>query len=284
VPELPEVEYVRRELRRAMEGARIDQVILRRANLRHPFSTDFADRLTGREVRSVNRRAKYLFVELSSGDVLVMHLGMSGWFRTLGASSGRRVTYFEYDDGGGGSLGKHDHVVFEMSNGAMVVFNDPRRFGFMKVMTPEEMASDPALSVLGPEPLGRTFSASGFARALAGRNAPLKVVLLDQSTVAGLGNIYACEALHVAKLSPRRRASTIATRTGEPRPQAVALAEAIRTVLKDAIANRHRAGGADRFRVYDHEGESCPRRTCGGTIKRIVQGGRSTFYCPACQK
>jgi formamidopyrimidine-DNA glycosylase len=267
-----------------MEGARIGQVILRRANLRLPFSPDFVDRLEGQEVRAVNRRAKYLLVELASGDVLVMHLGMSGWFRTLGARAGRRVTYFEYAAGDGDVLGKHDHVVFEMSNGATVVFNDPRRFGFMKILTPAEVASDPALSVLGPEPLARTFSAGGLARALAGRKTPLKVALLDQTTVAGLGNIYACEALHVAQLSPKRRAGTIATRTGQPRPEAVRLAEAIRTVLKDAIANRHRAGGEDRFRVYDHEGESCPRRACGGTIKRIVQGGRSTFYCPVCQK
>jgi formamidopyrimidine-DNA glycosylase len=279
VPELPEVEFVRRELRRAMEGARIDQVILRRADLRQPFAPDFAERLEGQQIRSVNRRAKYLLVELSSDDVLVMHLGMSGWFTINGGPPG--------DLAGGsdaGAFDKHDHVIFELSNGATVVFNDPRRFGFMKVLSPDELAADPALSVLGPEPLARGFSAEGLARTLCARKTPLKVALLDQTTVAGLGNIYACEALHVAGLSPRRRASTIATRKGEPRVQAVALAEAIRAVLKDAIANRHRAGGADRFRVYDHEGDSCPRSNCGGTIKRIVQAGRSTFYCPACQK
>src|SRR3954464_10335543 len=168
-----------------MAGARIEKGAVPGPSLRLPFSSDFADRLEGRLVHAVNRRAKYLIVELESGDALVMHLGMSGWFRVLGPPGSTPLQQAE-------PLGKHDHVVFEMSNGATVVFNDPRRFGFMKVMTPEEMASDPALSVLGPEPLGRTFSASGFARALAGRNAPLKVVLLDQSTVAGLGNIYAC--------------------------------------------------------------------------------------------
>ena len=284
MPELPEVEYVRRELRRAMEGARIDQVILRRANLRHPFSTDFANRLTGREVRSVNRRAKYLFVELSSGDVPrdapghvrvvpdtrrllrpARHLfRVRRWrWRQPRQTRSRGVRDVQRRDGG-----IQRPAAFRVHEG-----DDPRGNGVGPGVV------GPRAGTAGPD-----VFRLGFARALAGRNAPLKVVLLDQSTVAGLGNIYACEALHVAKLSPRRRASTIATRTGEPRPQAVALAEAIRTVLKDAIANRHRAGGADRFRVYDHEGESCPRRTCGGTIKRIVQGGRSTFYCPACQK
>jgi formamidopyrimidine-DNA glycosylase len=277
VPELPEVEYVRRFLRPAMAGARIEQVVLRRANLRLPFSSDFADRLEGRLVHAVNRRAKYLIVELESGDALVMHLGMSGWFRVLGPPGSTPLQQAE-------PLDKHDHVVFEMSNGATVIFNDPRRFGFMKILSPAEIVADAALSGLGPEPLARAFSADALARALARRKTTLKVALLDQTVVAGLGNIYACEALHVARLSPKRRASTIATRGGKPRPQAVILADAIRLVLKDAIANRHRAGGSDRFRVYDHEGERCPRRRCPGIIKRIVQGGRSTFYCPICQR
>ena len=135
-----------------------------------------------------------------------------------------------------------------------------------------------------PEPLGPEFSADAFTQSARASKLPAKLFLMDQRKVAGLGNIYACEALHVAKLSPKRRASSVATSTAQPRPEAVALAEAIRVVLKDAIANRHRAGGEDRFRVYDHEGERCPRRTCGGTIRRIVQGGRSTFYCPLCQR
>lgn len=284
MPELPEVEYVRRFLRAAMEGARIEQVILRRADLRLPFSPDFAGRLEGQTVRAVRRRAKYLVVELASGDSLLMHLGMSGWFRVLGMRGQRRVTYREYGDHGGDSLGKHDHVVFEMSTGSTIVFTDPRRFGVMRLLTREERTVDPALGGLGPEPLDRAFTAETLARALSGRKTALKVALLDQTTVAGLGNIYACEALHVARLSPTRRAGSLATRAGKPRPQAVALVKAIRLVLQDAIAHQHRAGGADRFRVYDHEGDRCPRRGCGGTIKRIVQGGRSTFYCPVCQK
>lgn len=267
-----------------MEDARIEQVVLRRADLRLPFSTDFADRLEGQAVRAVGRRAKYLIIELASGDRLVMHLGMSGWFRVErpgrskpGPSRGARYRDAE-------PLDKHDHVIFEMSNGATVIFNDPRRFGFMKILSPEELAADRPLAALGPEPLGREFNADSLAAALAGRKTSLKVALLDQRTVAGLGNIYACEALHVAKLSPKRRASTLATKAGKPRPEAVALTDAVRIVLKDAIANRHRAGGADRFRVYDHKGEQCPRPRCGGTIMRIVQAGRSTFYCPICQR
>jgi len=273
VPELPEVEYVRRQLRRAMTGARIDQVVLRRANLRLPFSTDFAERLEGRTVRNVRRRAKYLLVELSSDDVLVMHLGMSGWFNIQRPPGGSPVD----------PLDKHDHVIFEMSNGRAVVFNDPRRFGFMKIIDGEDLARDPVFAALGPEPLARAFTAQVLATALAGRKTSLKVALLDQGRVAGLGNIYACEALHVARLSPKRRASTLVTRAGEPRAEAVALTRAIRLVLKDAIANRHRAAGDDRFRVYDHEGERCPRRGCAGTITRIVQAGRSTYFCPKCQ-
>ena len=267
-----------------MEGSRIAQVLLRRADLRLPFPPDFAARLEGQTVRAVRRRAKYLIVELTSGDSLLMHLGMSGWFRVLGIRGQRRVTYREYASVEGDRLGKHDHVVFEMSTGATIVFTDPRRFGVMRLLTPEERTADPALGGLGPEPLDRGFSADALARALSGRKTALKVALLDQGTVAGLGNIYACEALHVARLSPKRRAGSLATRTGRPRPEALALVNAIRLVLQDAIANQHRAGGEDRFRVYDHAGDRCPRRGCGGTIKRLVQGGRSTFYCPVCQK
>jgi formamidopyrimidine-DNA glycosylase len=206
----------------------------------------------------------------------------------LGMRGQRRVRYREYIGAGATGeadpLEKHDHVVFEMSNGATVIFNDPRRFGFMKVASAPELASDRALAALGPEPLATGFTADALGRALAGRRTSLKVALLDQRTVAGLGNIYVCEALHVAKLSPKRRASTLATARGAPRPGAAALATAIRTVLKDAIAHQHRAGGEDRFRVYDHEGERCPRRACTGTIRRIVQAGRSTFFCPVCQR
>jgi formamidopyrimidine-DNA glycosylase len=213
-----------------------------------------------------------------------MHLGMSGWFRveTPAQPRGHQLTGARYADAG--PVDKHDHVIFEMSNGKHVIFNDPRRFGFMKVLAPADLRADRALAALGPEPLARTFTATQLAQAFARRKTSLKAALLDQRNVAGLGNIYACEALHVAQLSPKRRAATLVARSATPRPEAVALAAAIRTVLKDAIANRHRAGGEDRFRVYDHAGERCPRRGCPGTIARIVQAGRSTFYCPRCQR
>lgn len=291
MPELPEVEYVRRQLRRAMEGARIDRVLARRPDLRYPLGSDFVARLEGQLVRALTRRAKYLVAELSSGDALVMHLGMSGWFRVLrqnptprtraarapAASPGR--IYYERN-----RLESHDHVVFEMSSGAAVVFNDPRRFGFMKVMTAQARATDTSLSALGPEPLGRRFTAAALADAMKGKKtASLKTALLDQRVVAGLGNIYVCEALHRAGLSPTRRAATLMARSGSPTERAAALVTAIKDTLEQAIARSHRAGGDDRFRVYDREGRRCPRRGCPGTIRRLVQAGRSTFFCGVCQ-
>ncbi len=291
MPELPEVEYTRRLLRPAMEGARFVHVLARRADLRYPFPKDFDTRLEGQTVRAVLRRAKYLLVELSSGDVLMMHLGMSGSFRVVdgGRKPRRGVYYHERAD-----LEIHDHVVFEMSSGSTVIFNDPRRFGFMKILEaapsggPDKVrptgAHDWADGVIGPEPLDRRFTAATLAQALRGKKTSLKVALLDQRVVAGLGNIYVCEALHRARLSPKRQASTVATRTGAPTPKAEALVTAIKVTLRDAIAHSHRPSGDDRFLVYDHEGERCPRRACPGTITRIVQGGRSTFFCPVCQK
>ena len=281
MPELPEVETVRRQLRRVMEGARIERVETRRADLRSPFPTDFAARLTGQRVTMMRRRAKYLLADLESGDTLLMHLGMSGSFRVV---KGKRDDvqggfYFERS-----RLDAHDHVLFTMSSGAVVVFNDPRRFGVMSIVDAEARETYPALRALGPEPLERGFNATTLARALKGKKTSLKAALSDQRVVAGLGNIYVCEALHVARLSPKRRASTLVTPAGAPRPAAVALADAIRSVLKDAIAKRHRPGGEDRFKVYDREGQRCPRRGCPGTIKRIVQTGRSTFFCPVCQR
>ena len=281
MPELPEVEYTRRQLQRAMAGARIARVVTRRANLRYPFPPEFAQRLERRMVRGVSRRAKYLLVELVSGDVLLMHLGMSGSFRVSRATGGRAPDETSYET--------HDHVVFELSNGRVVVFNDPRRFGFMTIVSAHQTATHPVLGRLGPEPLARTFDAAALARALARRKASLKIALSDQRVIAGLGNIYVSEALHRARLSPRRRASTLVTRSGEPRPALLALVDAMRYVLRQAIRNQARTRVAsgfsrkDPFLVYDHEGERCPRRKCGGTIRRIVQGGRSTFYCPVCQ-
>jgi formamidopyrimidine-DNA glycosylase len=247
-----------------MAGARITAVEVRRANLRIPFPTGFGDRLVGHEVRTVSRRAKYLLALLSSGETLLVHLGMSGDFRV--------------ERGFASDQGKHDHVVFVMSSGATVTFNDPRRFGLMDLVPPGALAAHPLLGALGPEPLSAAFDATVLARACHRRKVALKVALLDQKVVAGLGNIYASEALNLAGLSPRRRAATLATRTGQPTPAARRLATAIVKVLERAIGRP-----ATRFRVYERAGEPCPRRGCGGTIRRIVQAGRSTFYCSRCQ-
>jgi formamidopyrimidine-DNA glycosylase len=276
VPELPEVEYERRRLQRAMAGARVHRVVVRQPKLRYRLPAAFARRLQGQTVRAVERRAKYLLVELSSGDRLLMHLGMSGSFRIVVGAAFRRL--------GAATLQAHDHVLFEMSNGKVVAFNDPRRFGFMLLLKADEHATHKSLARLGPEPLARGFDAAALARALARRKTSLKIALSDQRVVGGLGNIYVVEALHRAGLSPRRRASTLVTTTGAPRPAVNDLVQAIRGVLKEAIRRQYRTGDDNSFLVYDREGEPCPRGGCRGTIRRIVQGGRSTFYCPVCQR
>jgi formamidopyrimidine-DNA glycosylase len=275
VPELPEVEGARRLLVPAMCGARFERVLLRRANLRRAFPSDFSARLTGATVLDVARRAKYLQLPLSTGEVLVMHLGMSGDFRVERAD----------EAAGGAPPGLHDHVVFEMSSGCIVTFNDPRRFGTMDLLAAASDGGHAVLPGLGLEPLSDDFDAEALARAAARRKAPLKSLLLDQRVVAGLGNIYVVEALHRAGLSPRRRASTIATRSGAPRPTAVRLVRAIKDVLARAVQGQLQPSyRTARFRVYDREGEACAARGCAGTIRRIVQAGRSTFYCPVCQR
>jgi len=288
LPELPEVETVRRGLAPAMEGARIAKVEVRDRRLRWPLAKDFDKRLTGQTVEGLGRRAKYLLADLSSGEVLIMHLGMSGSFR-VGKDAAPRVYYHER-----GKSTAHDHVVFYMSNGATVTFNDPRRFGSMKLVPRAKLESEPLLRALGPEPLGNDFDAAMLAKACAGKKTSLKAALSDQRVVAGLGNIYVCEALYRARLSPKRQASTIADRNGMPNARAAALVEAIKAVLQDAIAaggsslrDHRRTDGAlgdfqHNFQVYDREGAPCPN--CKGKIKRIVQNGRSTFYCPSCQK
>jgi formamidopyrimidine-DNA glycosylase len=265
VPELPEVESVRRELQPVMEGARFAGVTTNRPNLRTAFSPDFAARLEGQRVTALARRGKYLLAQLSSGDTLVMHLGMSGSFRI---------------DTDADAPDPHDHVVFQMSSGATIVFNDPRRFGFMEVIAPADLHAHRGVGLLGPEPLSDAFDATALARACRGKKTSLKAALSDQRVVAGLGNIYVVEALHRARLSPRRRASTIATPGGAPRAHAVRLAAAIKRVLLDAIAGKF----DERFRVYDREGERCPTRGCPGVIRRVAQAGRSTFFCPVCQR
>jgi formamidopyrimidine-DNA glycosylase len=263
-----------------MEGARITRVELRRPDLRHPFPPDFVRRLEGQTVKRVSRRAKYLRVELASGDVLLMHLGMSGSFRIVSRGTVRTAARFRYDRS---EDDRHDHVVFDVSSGARVIFNDPRRFGAMTVVPAGTVP--PALGVLGPEPLARTFDARRLAASLAGKKTSLKAALSDQRVVAGLGNIYVSEALHEARLAPTRRAGTLVTPSGQPHERVAALVDAIRHVLQLAIGRQARyRGDDDRFRVYDREGERCRRRGCPGIIRRIVQSGRSTFYCPVCQR
>jgi len=291
MPELPEVETVRRGLEPVMVGAKLLSVEARRGDLRWPFPKNFAARLTGRRIERLGRRAKYLLAELDDGEVLVMHLGMSGSFRI---SHG--------DDKAPGQFhlarskdGAHDHVVFHLSSGATVTFNDPRRFGAMLLIPRAKLAEHKLFCALGPEPLDAAFEAAALARVTHRKKTSLKAALSDQRVVAGLGNIYVCEALHRARLSPRRRASNLADRAGKPTAAARDLVKAIKAVLGDAIA----AGGSTlrdyvkadgelgdfqhRFRVYDREGAPCPRRD-GGRIRRIVQGARSTFYCPVCQR
>jgi len=292
MPELPEVETVRRGLEPAMEGARFAKVEVHRGDLRWPLAKDFAARLEGKTVTGIGRRAKYLLTDLSSGDVLIMHLGMSGSFHVFHEAGDKALGRYYHERA---QRTAHDHVVFHMSSGAVVTFNDPRRFGSMKIVPRTKLDAEPLLAGLGPEPLGNAFDAAMLARACKGKKTSLKAALLDQRVVAGLGNIYVCEALHRARLSPKRRASTIATRSGAPHERAERLVEGIKAVLKDAIKDggsslrdhKRTDGGLGmfqhHFRVYDREGEPCRTPGCGGKVKRITQNGRSTFYCPSCQ-
>jgi formamidopyrimidine-DNA glycosylase len=289
MPELPEVETVRRGLQPVMEGSKIVSAEARRKDLRFPFQKDFVARLTGQTVTGLGRRAKYLMADLGSGDVLLMHLGMSGSFR-IQRDIAQTPGQFHHPRGKNGA---HDHVVFHMSSGAAIIFNDPRRFGYMKIIARGDLDEEPLLRGLGPEPLGNEFDAAMLAAACEGKATSLKAALLDQRVVAGLGNIYVCEALYRAHLSPKRQASTLADRKGGPTDHAKRLVDAIHTVLNQAI----KAGGSSlrdhrqatgelgyfqhHFLVYDREGQKCG---CGGVVKRFTQNGRSTFWCPKCQK
>ena len=293
MPELPEVETVRRGLAPVMEGARFTQVEARRGDLRWPLPKDFAQRLEGQTVEGLGRRAKYLLADLSSGDVLLMHLGMSGSFRVLRGGDESTPGNYHHERS---QPGAHDHVVFHMSNGATITFNDPRRFGSMKLVPRAELDQEPLLRALGPEPLGNAFDAAMLAHACQGKKTTLKAALLDQRVVAGLGNIYVCEALHRARLSPKRRASTIATRTGAPNERAARAGrgdqggaqrcdQGRRLVAARPQADRRRARPVPaQFPRLRPRGQACPTPRCGGTIKRIVQTGRSTFFCPVCQR
>ena len=291
MPELPEVETVRRGLAPVLEGATIERVERRRPDLRFPFPRGFVRRLTGRKVTALRRRAKYLLAELDGGTVLLMHLGMSGSFR-IDRSEPVAVAAVYYKRG---KDTLHDHVVLHLRGGRRVIYNDPRRFGFMLLIEPAALDAHPLLAGLGLEPTGNELSAEALAPLLAGRKAPLKAMLGDQRIIAGLGNIYASEALWRAKLSPRRAAGSLVRARGRPTARLAGLVAAVRAVIADAIA----AGGSSlrdyvqadgelglfqhRFAVYDREGENCPRKD-GGVIRRIVQSGRSTFFCPVCQR
>jgi formamidopyrimidine-DNA glycosylase len=295
MPELPEVETVRRGLRPALEGATIERLELRRNGLRFPFSRRFAARLKGHRITALRRRAKYLLVELDDATTLLMHLGMSGSFRieTQGEKDAKPVAdkavYYKR-----GKLEAHDHVVFHLKGGTRVVYNDPRRFGFMLLIPPKDFDAHPMLADLGLEPIGNELSAQALAPRFAKRAAPLKTILSDQRVIAGLGNIYVCEALWRARLSPRRAAGTLVRADGTPTKRLVRLVEAVRAVIADAVeaggsslrdyvqADGERGLFQQQFSVYDREGKRCPRGD--GTIRRIVQSGRSTFYCPACQR
>jgi formamidopyrimidine-DNA glycosylase len=293
MPELPEVETVRRGLQPVMEGSKIVKAEARRADLRFPFQKDFVARLTGQTVTGLGRRAKYLMADLGSGDVLLMHLGMSGSFRVVKDEEAEVPGKFHHPRAEDRA---HDHVVFQMSSGASIVFNDPRRFGYMKIIARKALDEEPLLKGLGPEPLGNEFDAAMLARSCANKKTSLKAALLDQRVVAGLGNIYVCEALYRSQLSPRRLAATLATKKGEPTDHAKRLVTAIHEVLNQAI----KAGGSSlrdhrqtsgelgyfqhSFQVYDREGEKCQTAKCGGIVKRFTQNGRSTFWCPKCQK
>ena len=276
---------MRRGLAPVLEGAKITGVQLNRADLRFPFPANFASRLEGRTVASLSRRAKYLIAELDDGLRLISHLGMSGSWRIGGATPG----VFHYARS---KDTKHDHVIVTVSNAngelATVTYNDPRRFGFL--LFAEKGEEHPLLANLGQEPLGNAFDSALLARLFDGRAAPLKSALLDQKLIAGLGNIYVCEALHRSGLSPLRPAGRLSA------AEAGTLAAAVRSVLGEAVEaggsslrDHRQADGSlgyfqHRFSVYDREDEPCPRKGCKGRINRVVQAGRSTFYCPSCQK
>ncbi|MEP2534305.1 bifunctional DNA-formamidopyrimidine glycosylase/DNA-(apurinic or apyrimidinic site) lyase [Shimia sp.] len=283
MPELPEVETVRRGLEPAMQGAIIIHAQVNRPDLRWPFPENIAARLTGARVEALRRRSKYILVDLSTGETLLIHLGMSGRMTVSGDPLGQ----FTHDHP---KAEKHDHVVFDMNNGARVTFNDPRRFGAMDLRPIDQIETHPLLAKLGPEPLGNGFDETYLRDRLMGRNTPIKSALLDQRIIAGLGNIYVCEALFRAGISPKRKAGAIS----EARIKS--LVPIIRKVLQDAIA----AGGSSlrdfrqadgelgyfqhSFDVYGREDEPCRTPACTGTICRITQSGRSSYYCAQCQR
>lgn len=296
MPELPEVETVRRGLQPAMEGARLTRLELRRPDLRFPFPPGLAEALEGSRIESLSRRAKYLLVHFDNGRTAIAHLGMSGSFRIEEGEAQETPGAFHHPRS---KDEKHDHVVFHLAEGdrrRRVIYNDPRRFGFLLLADTERLSEHAFLKDLGPEPTGNSLDAEMLAAAFAGKRAPLKAALLDQTLIAGLGNIYVCEALHRAGLSPSRAAATLVDKKGRPGKKLPLLAESVRDVIAEAIA----AGGSTlrdhiqadgslgyfqhTFRVYGRENQICTTPGCGQPIRRIVQSGRSTFYCARCQK
>ena len=286
MPELPEVETVRRGLEPVLAGARLSKTRQNRPDLRFPFPVDFPARLDGATVERIDRRAKYLLMPLSTGETWVTHLGMTGRFTLDGEQLG------EFEEPAP-IAGKHEHVSFCATKAGAthrVGFADARRFGFMGLIATEAVDDHPWFAGLGPEPLGNAFSAAHLSEAFRGRKQTIKVSLLDQRIVAGLGNIYVCEALYRARISPLTAAGKVS------RPRLETLTNEIRVVLNDAIeaggstlrdfANAEGGQGyfQHRFDVYGREGEPCRGGGCTGVVKRVVQGGRSTFYCPSCQK
>ena len=295
MPELPEVETVRRGLSSAMVGARFTRVSLRRPDLRFPFPEGFSRRLEGRTVTALERRAKYLTAHLDSGESLIMHLGMSGRF-DVARPDGSNVSPGDFYLEGALGIPKHDHVVMAMGNGATITYNDVRRFGFMDLAPTDTLAACRHFAGMGIEPLSTALTGAEIARLFRHRITPLKAALLDQRLIAGLGNIYVCEALHRAKLSPLAAAGSLAKPDGAPTRQAAALAKSIKTVLTEAVAaggstlrdyaqpDGAQGGFQHRFRVYDRLGLACATKGCTGHVARIVQAGRSTFYCETCQR
>ncbi len=287
MPELPEVETVRRGLEPAMAGQRIIHAVIRRDGLRWPFPPGLAQRLEGAKIERLRRRSKYILADLSTGETMLVHLGMSGRITLSGLEAPYVPGQFHHQHP---APEKHDHVIFHMENGARVAFNDARRFGALDLIATDKAESHPLLAALGPEPLGNAFSGAHLAALLKGRKGPVKALLLDQRIVAGLGNIYVCEALFRAGIHPARAGGRISAARLEK------LAAIIREVLEEAIA----AGGSSlrdyrqadgelgyfqhNFRVYDRAGHPCPTPGCTGQIRRIVQGGRSSYFCPVCQK
>jgi len=296
MPELPEVETVRRGLAQVLAGRRFVAVEQRRKDLRFPLPKRFAERLTGRTVQRLDRRAKYILVYLDDGEVLAVHLGMTGRFSVR--PSARKASDIDLADftHAHGHDHKHDHLVFRMSGGSVVTYNDARRFGYMTLIAEKDLERDAFFRDLGVEPLSEALSGAYLARRAQGRKTDLKAFLMDQRIVAGLGNIYVCEALFRAGLNPMSGARRLATRRGAATPAADRLAAAIKAVLNDAI----RAGGStlrdykqtngdagafqNEFAVYGREGERCEKPHCRGTVRRKTQAGRSTFHCPVCQR